>query len=160
MDSNASDLREDHIAFTSCGPGTLSVQGRPATKRLTKSLERTTGSDERLFRIRGSLGAARGRSVPAFGRTMNNLDEPILFLATANAERSRAFYERVLGLAFVADEPFALVFQTGHSMLRIQKVDQVHNAAYTALGWAVSDIRGTIRNLCEAGVTFQRYKGM
>src|SRR2546426_9775835 len=156
MDSNASDLREDHIAFTSCGPGTLSVQGRPATKRLTKSLERTTGSDERLFRIRGSLGAARGRSVPAFGRTMNNLDEPILFLATANAERSRAFYERVLGLAFVADEPFALVFRVGPARLRIQKVDRVVPVPYTVLGWAVRDIRRTVRRLSEAGGTFQR----
>jgi hypothetical protein len=34
----------------------------------TKSLERTTGSDERLFRMRGRLGAARGRSVPALGK--------------------------------------------------------------------------------------------
>jgi hypothetical protein len=40
---------------------------------------------------------------------VTSLDEPVLFLATANAERSRAFYERVLGLDFVADEPPALV---------------------------------------------------
>ena len=91
---------------------------------------------------------------------MTSLDKPILFLATANAERSRAFYERVLGLAFVADEPPALVFQVGHSMLRIQKVDRVHNVPYTALGWAVPDIRRTVHDLRAAGVVFQRYEGM
>src|SRR5438552_15909558 len=91
---------------------------------------------------------------------MTHLDKPILFLATADAERSREFYERVLGLAFVADEPPALVFQVGHSMLRIQKVDRVHKAPYTALGWAVPDIRGTVRHLRAAGVAFQRYEGM
>ena len=91
---------------------------------------------------------------------MTHLDQPILFLATANAERSREFYERVLGLAFVADEPPALVFQVGHSMLRIQKVQKVHTAPYTALGWAVSDIRATVRRLSDAGVVFERYEGM
>ena len=91
---------------------------------------------------------------------MTHLDEPILFLATANAERSRAFYERVLGLAFVADEPPALVFQVGHSMLRIQKVHQLHTVPYTVLGWAVSDIRRTVRRLSAAGVVFERYEGM
>jgi catechol 2,3-dioxygenase-like lactoylglutathione lyase family enzyme len=91
---------------------------------------------------------------------MSELDKPILFLATANAEQSRAFYERVLGLAFVADEPPALVFQIGHLMLRIQKVDHVQPAPYTALGWSVSDIRRTVRHLRAAGVAFQRYEGM
>jgi catechol 2,3-dioxygenase-like lactoylglutathione lyase family enzyme len=91
---------------------------------------------------------------------MTYLDQPILFLATANAERSRVFYEQVLGLAFVADEPPALIFRVGHSMLRIQKVDRVHAAPYTALGWAVSDIRRTVHDLCAAGVVFQRYEGM
>jgi catechol 2,3-dioxygenase-like lactoylglutathione lyase family enzyme len=91
---------------------------------------------------------------------MANLDKPILFLATANAERSREFYERVLGLAFVADEPPALVFQVGQSMLRIQKVERVHAAPYTALGWDVPDIRRTVRDLRAAGVAFLRFVGM
>ena len=88
------------------------------------------------------------------------LDNPVLFLATANAGQARAFYERVLGLAFVADEPPALVFQVGSSMLRIQKVERVHAAPYTALGWEVSDIRRTVHELRAAGVVFQRYEGL
>jgi catechol 2,3-dioxygenase-like lactoylglutathione lyase family enzyme len=91
---------------------------------------------------------------------MVHLDNPVLFLATAKAERSRAFYERVLGLTFVSDEPPALVFQVGDSMLRIQKVHEVHTAPYTALGWAVSDIRETVRRLREAGVVFEQFEGM
>jgi catechol 2,3-dioxygenase-like lactoylglutathione lyase family enzyme len=91
---------------------------------------------------------------------MSHLDKPILFLATADAERSRAFYQRVLGLDFVADEPPALVFQVGHSMLRIQKVDHVQTVPYTVMGWSVSDIRRTVQHLRAAGVVFQRYEGM
>ena len=88
------------------------------------------------------------------------LDNPVLFLATANAERSRTFYEQVLGLAFVADEPPALVFRVGDRMLRIQKVDRVQAAPYTALGWAVPDIRQTVHDLSAKGVVFQRYDGL
>jgi catechol 2,3-dioxygenase-like lactoylglutathione lyase family enzyme len=91
---------------------------------------------------------------------MINLDNPMLFLATANAGKSRDFYERVLGLRLVADEPPALVFQVGATMLRIQKVDHVAAARYTALGWAVSDIRQTVRQLHAAGVAFQHYEGI
>jgi catechol 2,3-dioxygenase-like lactoylglutathione lyase family enzyme len=91
---------------------------------------------------------------------MKHLDKPVLFVATAKAEASRAFYEGVLGLAFVADEPYALVFRVGRSMLRIQKVDQVPKIPYTVLGWAVRNIRGTVRSLSGAGVAFQRYDGL
>ena len=88
------------------------------------------------------------------------LDNPILFLATANPERARNFYERVLGLTFVADEWPALVFRAGDRMLRIQKVEHVFAAPYTALGWEVTDIRKTVRDLLAAGVAFNRYAGM
>jgi catechol 2,3-dioxygenase-like lactoylglutathione lyase family enzyme len=84
----------------------------------------------------------------------------VLFLATADASRSRAFYEGLLGLTLAADEPPALVFQVGPSTLRIQKVDRVHRAPYTVLGWAVADIRQAARDLRAAGVVFERYAGM
>src|SRR5262245_61559643 len=88
------------------------------------------------------------------------LNQPILFLATANAKKSRAFYERLPGLKFVADEPPALVLRVGDLMLRIQKVDRVSAAPYTALGWTVPDIRVAVKNLRDAGVEFERYEGM
>ena len=91
---------------------------------------------------------------------MTALDQPVLFLATADAPRSRAFYEQTLGLRCVADEPYALVFQVGDSTLRIQKVLQVHAAPYTSLGWAVRDIRAVVKQLEGVGVTFERYEGM
>jgi len=91
---------------------------------------------------------------------MADLNKPILFLATANAQRSRIFFEHTLGLPFVTDEPPALVFKVGEAMLRIQKVQQVHAPPYTALGWSVTDIRQTVKTLRNAGVTFERYEGL
>jgi catechol 2,3-dioxygenase-like lactoylglutathione lyase family enzyme len=82
------------------------------------------------------------------------------FVATARPAEARAFYEGVLGLTFVEDSPFALVFDLHGTMLRIQKVHQVVATTYTALGWQVADIRATVKELTGAGVTFERYEGM
>ena len=84
----------------------------------------------------------------------------ITFVATARPGEARAFYEGVLGLTFIEDSPFALVFDLHGTMLRIQKVPQVVPTTYTALGWQVADIRTTVKELTEAGVTFGRYEGM
>ena len=91
---------------------------------------------------------------------MKHLEKPVMFVATADVKSARAFYERVLGLAFVEDEPYALVFRVGRSMLRIQKVDQVSKVPYTVLGWDVRNIRRTVRRLSKAGVAFQRYDSL
>jgi catechol 2,3-dioxygenase-like lactoylglutathione lyase family enzyme len=79
------------------------------------------------------------------------------FLATASSERARAFYTDVVGLRFVADEPYALVFDAGGTMLRIQKAESVTVAPYTALGWRVTDIRAAVADLAKRGVVFERY---
>jgi predicted enzyme related to lactoylglutathione lyase len=88
------------------------------------------------------------------------LDTPILFAATTNAKRSRKFYEENLGLKFVSDDPFALVFQSGRVQLRIQKVRRKPKIKYTVLGWAVKDIRKTAKRLKKSGVEFMRFDGL
>lgn len=84
----------------------------------------------------------------------------IAFVATSDAAKARAFYEGALGLRLVADEPYALVFDANGTMLRVQKVAAVSAAPYTVVGWAVDDIAGTMRQLSERGVRFERYDGM
>ncbi len=88
------------------------------------------------------------------------LNTPILFAAITNSKRSRKFYEKTLGLKFVADDPFALVFRTGRIQLRLQKVERKPEIGYTVLGWAVTDIRKTVRQLSKKGVKFMRYDGL
>ncbi|MEM7015861.1 MAG: VOC family protein [Pseudomonadota bacterium] len=88
------------------------------------------------------------------------LNQPILFLATDQADASRAFYEDTLGLELIADEPFALVFRVAEHTLRIQKVEQAQVLPYTTLGWNVEDIDSAIKQLSDKGVTFERYDGM
>jgi catechol 2,3-dioxygenase-like lactoylglutathione lyase family enzyme len=81
----------------------------------------------------------------------------IAFVATTDAARARRFYGETLGLRFVADEPYALVFDANGTMLRIQKAESVTPHPYTALGWQVDDIEETVRALGKRGVEFVRY---
>lgn len=85
------------------------------------------------------------------------LKTPISFIATAAADKARHFYETVLGLRCVSDDPFALVFDLGATSLRIQKVDTMPEVNYTVLGWEVDDIHGCVETLAEKGVSFNLF---
>ena len=82
------------------------------------------------------------------------------FVATADAKRARAFYEGALGLRFVAEDPFALVFDLAGTMLRIQKVEKLTRQQFTVLGWEVADINAAANELSARGVKFERFPGM
>jgi catechol 2,3-dioxygenase-like lactoylglutathione lyase family enzyme len=84
----------------------------------------------------------------------------IAFLATNDAERARSFYRDTVGLTLKSEDPLALVFDAGGTMLRVTIVPQVAAAPYTVLGWQVSDVRAMARRLREAGITPERYPGI
>jgi len=79
------------------------------------------------------------------------------FSATADAARATEFYRDKLGLKLVSDEGFAVVFDAGGTMLRLQKVQEVLGGKYTALGWEVPDIAAKVDELAAAGVKFEVY---
>jgi catechol 2,3-dioxygenase-like lactoylglutathione lyase family enzyme len=84
----------------------------------------------------------------------------VAFLATADAARARDFYERLLGPKLVEDSPFALVFDAGGTMLRIQKVERFAPHPFTALGWRVAGIGAAVRDLGGKGIAFERFPGL
>ncbi len=84
----------------------------------------------------------------------------ISFVATQHPARAREFYEATLGLKLVGDDPFALVFDVNGTMLRVQKVQELHPAKHTVLGWEVPDIHARIRELTGKGVRFERFPGL
>lgn len=69
--------------------------------------------------------------------------------------KARDFYEGALGLAFVKDDGFALVFDANGIMLRLVKMKQLTPAQFTVLGWQVTGIENAVRNLVERGVHFE-----
>jgi catechol 2,3-dioxygenase-like lactoylglutathione lyase family enzyme len=82
------------------------------------------------------------------------------FAATATPAKARAFYRDALGLRLISDDGFALAFDAGGIVLRVQVVEKVAVAPYTVLGWRVRDIAASIKALRAAGIRFVRYPGM
>lgn len=85
--------------------------------------------------------------------------QPVAFLATARPAEARWFYERILGLTFVEEDEFALVFDLGPVRLRIARVAAVEPASRTVLGWDVEDAAAVAAALEAAGVALERYGG-
>jgi catechol 2,3-dioxygenase-like lactoylglutathione lyase family enzyme len=88
---------------------------------------------------------------------MATIGKLIGFIPTRNAEFARDFYERKLGLRFVADDQFALVFDSAGSMIRVVRVGEFTPPPFTILGWESADIDEDVRNFNERGVQFERY---
>jgi catechol 2,3-dioxygenase-like lactoylglutathione lyase family enzyme len=84
----------------------------------------------------------------------------IAFVATSDRQRAKNFYRDTLGLRLAGDEPFALIFDAGGTMLRITPVERVVVAPYTILGWHVDDVAAVARALRQSGVEAQRYPGL
>lgn len=93
---------------------------------------------------------------------MKNLNSGnlIAFSATTNPALAKLFYSGTLGLSFVEESPFALVYEVNRTMLRVQKVDRIAPSGYTTLGWEVGDIRSTVERLMKKGVHFEKYPGL
>lgn len=89
---------------------------------------------------------------------MLNKSKIVAFVATSKPENARDFYQQILGLRLVSDDPTAIVFDANGIMLRVQKVQEHAPPNHTVLGWDVGDIRAEIRELMARGVRFERYE--
>ncbi|HLJ54668.1 MAG TPA: VOC family protein [Chthonomonadaceae bacterium] len=81
--------------------------------------------------------------------------KPMCFVATTLPEEARRFYAETLGLTFVADDPYGIVFTVGDGvMLRVQKVQALSPQQFTVAGWHVEDIEAAVTELSARGVAF------
>jgi catechol 2,3-dioxygenase-like lactoylglutathione lyase family enzyme len=87
------------------------------------------------------------------------MDRLIAFIATARPDEAKAFYRDAVGLSLLSEKPYSLVFLSGETMLRIQKVAEVRAAVDTTLGWEVTDIAARMVELEARGVVFERFDG-
>ena len=78
------------------------------------------------------------------------------FVAITDGARAKVFYEK-LGLTFVSEDPFAVVFDSNGNMIRLTKVNELRPQPFTVLGWQVANIVAAVKRLQSAGVTFERY---
>jgi catechol 2,3-dioxygenase-like lactoylglutathione lyase family enzyme len=85
-------------------------------------------------------------------------DAPVTaFVATANLDRSHAFYGGVLGLRRVEATTFANVYAGAGTLLRVTAVRSVADTQYTVAGWDVPDMDAAVDALTARGVHFKRF---
>lgn len=88
---------------------------------------------------------------------MLNSNKLMAFLLTKDKARAKAFYADTLGLTFVRDDGFALVFNANGVMLRISEMKDFTPHKGTTLGWEVDDLPATIHELAKRGIQFERF---
>jgi catechol 2,3-dioxygenase-like lactoylglutathione lyase family enzyme len=90
------------------------------------------------------------------------LEKVTAFLATVDGARARMFYEGKLGFRVVSDDDFALALEidSAGTMLRVQKVGSLQPHPFTSLGWQVTDIDRTGKDLAARGVVLERFEGL
>ncbi|HME11561.1 MAG TPA: VOC family protein [Candidatus Acidoferrum sp.] len=82
------------------------------------------------------------------------------FVAVIDYDKSRAFYEGLLGLKFLSLDNFAMVMESSGTKIRMAKVPNLQPAQFTVLGWEVTNIEKMVEDLQSRGVQFDRYAFM
>lgn len=82
---------------------------------------------------------------------------PMTFLCVADKARALPFYRDVVGLGFVVDDGFALVFDNHGVTLRVSTVPGFTPSEHTVLGWDVDDIDAAVAGLAARGAVMARY---
>jgi catechol 2,3-dioxygenase-like lactoylglutathione lyase family enzyme len=59
---------------------------------------------------------------------MINNSQVVAFVPTAKPDQARRFYQEILGLRFLEENEFALVFDSNGVMLRIAKLEAFESA--------------------------------
>jgi catechol 2,3-dioxygenase-like lactoylglutathione lyase family enzyme len=77
------------------------------------------------------------------------------FVGTTNPGRAKAFYGDTLGLRFLSEDGFAVLFDANGTTLRVSIMKELQAAKYTVLGWEVADIVAVVQQLQSAGVQFK-----
>jgi predicted enzyme related to lactoylglutathione lyase len=91
---------------------------------------------------------------------MQPSSELVAFVPSTDLERSRTFYETVLGLSIEEMTPYACVARSDTTTLRITLAEAWTPQPFTVLGWTVGDIRGELASIGRHGVDPLRFDGM
>ena len=90
---------------------------------------------------------------------MADLSKAFSGFSTDDIPAARAFYADALGLEVTEENGMLFLHLDGHDVLVYPKGPAHTPAAYTVLNFPVEDVPGTVAELRERGVPFERYEG-
>jgi catechol 2,3-dioxygenase-like lactoylglutathione lyase family enzyme len=88
---------------------------------------------------------------------MLNAAKVVAMVGTVRPEQAKDFYQNVLGLDFVSEDQFALVFAGKNAHIRVSRVPAVAPAPYAVLAFNVEDIAREIDAITARGATMARF---
>jgi catechol 2,3-dioxygenase-like lactoylglutathione lyase family enzyme len=83
--------------------------------------------------------------------------EPATMIPVKDLEKTRRFYEDVLGFTPDIDEPESVSYRSGNGRFDIYTTEFAGTAQHTLIGWFTEDIDKTVDELTAKGVTFEQY---
>lgn len=72
-------------------------------------------------------------------------------------EKTRRFYEDVLGFSVDSEDPGGIRYQSGGSSFFLYQTQFAGTAQHTLIGWNVDAIESVVDDLASKGVTFEQY---
>jgi catechol 2,3-dioxygenase-like lactoylglutathione lyase family enzyme len=79
-------------------------------------------------------------------------------LAVSDLEQARQFYENTLGLTPIQEQPGAVLYKSGNSVVVVYPSEFAGTNQATAASWAVGDdFDAIVEDLRSKGVTFEHY---
>jgi catechol 2,3-dioxygenase-like lactoylglutathione lyase family enzyme len=78
-------------------------------------------------------------------------------IAVSDIDRARKFYEETLGLQLKMEDPGAIMYGSGNTMVLVYPSQFAGTSQATVATWMVSDLDATVDELTSKGVTFEQY---
>jgi catechol 2,3-dioxygenase-like lactoylglutathione lyase family enzyme len=72
-------------------------------------------------------------------------------------EKTRRFYEDILGFSVEREDPGGITYQSGRTQFNLYPTQFAGTAQHTLVGWKVDDIESVVDDLTSKGVTFEQY---
>jgi catechol 2,3-dioxygenase-like lactoylglutathione lyase family enzyme len=79
------------------------------------------------------------------------------FVPTVMPDKSKSFYQDILGLKLLFEDNYALEFNANGVLLRVAIVPELKPHGFTVLGWNVPDISSIVISLNNKGIVCEKY---
>jgi catechol 2,3-dioxygenase-like lactoylglutathione lyase family enzyme len=83
--------------------------------------------------------------------------EPATMIPAKDLEKTRRFYEDVLGFSPDIEDPGGISYKSGRGRFNVYPTEFAGTAQHTLIGWNTDDIEKAVDEAIARGVTFEQY---
>jgi catechol 2,3-dioxygenase-like lactoylglutathione lyase family enzyme len=83
--------------------------------------------------------------------------ETATMIPVKDLQKTRKFYEDVLGFTPDFEDPNGISYRSGNSRFNVYPTEFAGTAQHTLIGWQTDNIETTVDELIAKGVTFEQY---